>query len=326
LVVGRLGLPAPLAAAMLIPLTLTFGEMVPKALFQHHANRIAPLVAFPIYGLSVVLRPALWILGLITRILGGSQHHNPAVSRRELQLLLDVARSEDLSASERQLLRRVMAFTENTVADAMVALIEVVGVEENTPTSDVAKKMAESGFSRLPVYRERVDQIVGVVLHQDVIATEDWTVPVSQIQRSPMYVPETKQIDNLLVEMRRSKQRMAVVIDEYGGAVGLITTEDILEEIVGDIEDESDRSKSQVRRTGEREWLASGRAERHHLEAACGLILPDGDFETVAGYILFALGKVPGQGEIITLGRFSLVIQKANERVIQEVRIRRDRG
>ena len=129
-------------------------------------------------------------------------------------------------------------------------------------------------------------------------------------------------LGNLLLDLRRARVRMAVVVDEYGGSVGIITVEDLLEEIVGDIEDESDREKPRVRRVGEREWIAVGHAEREHLEAAIRLILPEGDFETVAGYILTRIGRIPKVGEQVETDGFLLTVNKANERAIQEVHIR----
>lgn len=325
LVTSRLGLPAAAAAAFVVPLTLTFGEMVPKALYQHHANVLAPLVSLLLYPLSVVLRPALWVLDRISHLLGGAAHGAKGISRRELQLLLEGGKSRDLSPEDRKLLSRVLAFNEGTVEDAMVPLIEVMALAEGATINDAARRMTESGHSRLPVYRDRIDSILGIVLHQDIIAAPDWTQPISTLVRAPMFVPETKRIDQLLVEMRRLKQRMAVAIDEYGGAVGIITIEDVLEELVGEIEDESDRPDALVRRVGEREWLASGRAEREHLETSAGLTLPEGGFETLAGYVLAVLGRVPAAGEQLTVGRFTLTIMKASDRAITEVRLRRER-
>jgi CBS domain containing-hemolysin-like protein len=148
---------------------------------------------------------------------------------------------------------------------------------------------------------------------------------VASITRPALFVPETKRVDQLLLDMRRARQRMAVAVDEYGGAVGIITVEDLLEEIVGEIEDESDREGPRVRRLGEREWLASGRAEREHLEEECGLELPDGDFETIAGYILSTLGRIPRLGETVTVDAHTLTVSKVTDRAILEIYVRTSR-
>jgi CBS domain containing-hemolysin-like protein len=197
-----------------------------------------------------------------------------------------------------------------------------VGVPEQYTVAEAAEQMIQSGHSRLPLYKERVDDITGVVLHQDLMSETNWSRPVSEIARTPLFVPETKRVDHLLLDLRRARLRMAVVVDEYGGSVGIITVEDLLEEIVGDIEDESDREKARVRRVGEREWIAVGHAEREHVEAAISLILPDGDFETVAGYILTITGRIPKIGEQVETDGYLLTVNKANERAIQEIHIR----
>jgi len=197
-------------------------------------------------------------------------------------------------------------------------------VPHTATLGEAARRMAETGHSRLPVFRERVDQIVGVLLHQDVMESARWDTAVSTLMREPVFVPETKQGDDLLLEMRRTRQRMAVVVDEYGGAVGIITVEDLLEEIVGDIHDESEPETSLVRRSGAGEWTVSARAERDHLRPI-GLLLPDGDYATIAGYVLDTLGRVPPPGESLRLGPWALTVSRATDRAIVELKVRRDR-
>ncbi|RME24278.1 MAG: HlyC/CorC family transporter [Deltaproteobacteria bacterium] len=323
-----LELPEATAVFFFWPITLTFGELVPKALFQHHASVITPIVALPLRALTFVFAPALWIFEVISHALGAADDGTkPAVTREEIRLLLDASQEDgvDIRPTEQALIKRVFQFTESRVEDAMVPLIEVVAVPANTPVAHAARRMAISGLSRLPVYRDRIDQIIGLVLHQDVLAADDWHAPVQSVMRPVMFVPESKPVDELLVEMRRQRAHMAVAVDEYGGAVGIITVEDLLEEIVGEIEDESDRSRDLVRRVGEREWVASGRAEREHLEQSCGLRLPPGDFETLAGYILSVLGRVPRAGEFVNVDGFVLTVTKASDRAILEVNLRRRR-
>ena len=317
------GAPAWLPVLIVWPLTLTIGEMLPKAVYQHHADRIVQVVVFPLRLVSLLVSPVLFLIDGIARLLGGTlDDGDRTVTRQELRLLLETTRAPNLTPDDRRLIRRVFAFTEATVEDAMVPLIRVVAVGRTATVADAAMRMVETGHSRLPIFDERVDRICGVVLHQDLLTTDDWDAPVASVARDPYFVPETKRVDELLLEMRRLRQRMAVAVDEYGGAVGIITAEDILEEIVGEIEDESDRSAPMVRRVGEREWLVSGRAEREPIQAECGLLLPDGDFETVAGFVLARLGRVPQAGATVRSGAFTLTVHKASDRAILEVRIR----
>jgi putative hemolysin len=326
LVTRELGLPAAMAAFFVIPFTLTLGEMVPKALYQHHADRLVNLVVFPLRAVSFVFAPVLFFIDLASRLVGGSMDdEDRPVTRQELRLMLDGPGADGISADDRQLIKRVFAFTEATVEDAMVPLIQIIAVPETASVAEAARRMAESGHSRLPVYSDRIDGIDRVILHQDLLTAADWSAPVAAVTRVAHFVPETKRVDELLLEMRRRRQRMVIAVDEYGGAVGLITVEDLLEEIVGEIEDESDKDTALVRRTGESEWVASGRAEREHLQAACGLLLPDGDFETVAGFLLARLGRVPTTGESVRAEGFLIVVSKASQRAVTEVTLRRAR-
>ena len=265
----------------------------------------------------------MWVFERVARIAGGDGNNDRPVTRADIQVLLDATTDPNLTAADKAMIRRVFAFTEAVVEEAMVPLIHVIAVPEETTVADAADQMIKSGHSRLPVYRERVDDITGVVLHQDLMNEKDWTRPVAEIARTPLFIPETKRVDHLLLDLRRARLRMAVAVDEYGGSVGIITVEDLLEEIVGDIEDEMDREKTRVRRVGEREWLAVGHAEREHLESKVGLDLPDGDFETVAGFILTQTGRIPKAGEQVEAQGHLLTVNKANDRAIQEVHIRK---
>ena len=307
------------AFLLVVPFTLTLGEMVPKAVYQHHADTLVPYVVLPLQLLSWVLAPVLWIFDAITRTANGER----PVTRADIQVLLDATNDPKLTAADKAMIRRVFAFTEAVVEDAMVPLTHVVAVAGETSIAEAAECMIQSGHSRLPIYEDRVDDISGVVLHQDLMNENDWSKKVAEIARTPLFVPETKRVDHLLLDLRRARLRMAVAVDEYGGSVGIITVEDLLEEIVGEIEDESDRVKARVRRVGEREWLAVGHAEREHLEATTDLVLPEGDFETVAGFILTRTGRIPKVGEQVDVQEHLLTVNKANERAILEVHIRK---
>jgi len=312
-----------LAFLLVVPVTLTFGEMIPKAVYQHHADTLVPYIVYPLRVLSWILAPILWVFDRVAAIAGGGGDGSRPVTRADIQVLLDATDDPNLSAADKAMIRRVFEFTEAVVEEAMVPLIHVVAVPEEMTVAEAAAQMIDSGHSRLPVYRERVDDITGVVLHQDLMNEEDWSKPIADIARTPLFVPESKRVDHLLLDLRRARLRMAVAVDEYGGSVGIITVEDLLEEIVGEIEDELDREKARVRRVGEREWLAVGHAEREHLMTQIGLELPDGDYETIAGFILSQTGRIPKAGEQVEAQDHLLTVNKANDRAIQEVHIRR---
>jgi CBS domain containing-hemolysin-like protein len=311
-----------LAFLLVVPFTLTLGEMIPKAVYQHHADTIVPYVVYPLRIFAVVLTPILWGFDTIARAAGGADYEQRPMTRADIRMLVEASNDAKLSAQDKAMIHRVFAFTEAIVEEAMVPLVHVISVPETITVAEAADQMIHSGHSRLPIHRERVDDITGVVLHQDIMSEQDWSRPISEIARLPLFVPETKRVDHLLLELRRARLRMAVVVDEYGGSVGVITVEDLLEEIVGEIEDESDREKTRVRRIGEREWIAVGHAERAHMEAAVGLLIPDGDFETVAGYILTMTGRIPKVGEQVETNGYLLTVNQATDRAILEVHIR----
>jgi putative hemolysin len=316
--------PALLASLTLTPLVLILAEMVPKTIYEHHADLLAPIVARPLAWAAVLFTPGLLVVQLADRLMmrlasepeGGQEG---GVSREELRLLMDSEKQGSIDEDERDMIRKVLEFSDISVREAMVPLIEVKALPESATVREAAQHMVITGLSRLPVYHARVDNITGVVVHRDLLFAEDLDAPVSTVQRKVPYVPETKSLEDLFSELRSSRQRFAVVVDEYGGATGVITTEDILEEIVGEIEDEFDRGSVNIQRVDDRRWICDGRAELAHLEEAVDLALPEGDYETVAGFMLAKLGRIPSVGERVVLGGWRLVVTKGTDRVIQEV-------
>lgn len=307
------------------PVSIIFAELVPKSLYLQYASRVAPVVAVPIAWLAWVFGPLLVGIEAFTRavlgIFGASDAQVNTVRREDIRLLLDSADGPDIRSEEKDMIRRVFHFSEKTVGDAMIPLIEVVGISDVATVDDAIAVMIEQGYSRLPVYRRRVDRIVGVVSHQDLLYSPDGAIPVATRMTPVIYVPETKPVGALFLELRRKRQRLAIAVDEFGGAVGLITIEDILEEIVGDIGDEYDREAPLVRRVGERAWVANARVEGETLERYTGFLLPDGEHRTLAGFMLQELGHVPASGERVVSDGYTFVVSLANERAILEVAI-----
>jgi putative hemolysin len=320
--------PALLASLLLTPLVLILAEMVPKTIYEHHADLLAPIVARPLAWAAVLFTPGLVVVQLLDRVMmrlasepdGGSEG---GVSREELRLLMDSEQQGTIDDDEREMIRKVLEFSDISVREAMVPLIEIKALPNSATVREAAQHMVVTGFSRLPVYDARVDNITGVVVHRDLLFAEDLDAPVSSVQRKAPYVPETKSLEDLFAELRTSRQRFAVVVDEYGGATGIITTEDILEEIVGEIEDEFDRGSVNIQRIDDRSWVCDGRAELEHLEEAVDLALPEGDYETVAGFLLARLGHIPSVGERVVFSGWRLTVTKATDRVIQEITLTR---
>lgn len=315
-----------LAVATLVPVVLLFGELIPKSIFETYANTLAPRVVFPLYLFSVLFFPALKLLELITDTLRrtlGVSGEGQAISREVIQNLLDNERTTALDEGDRELMLRVFEFSSATVEDVMKPLIEVVSMPESATAAEAIALMVEHGYSRMPIFQDRVDQVTGMLHHNDLLFLNDLSTPIREVARSAIFVPESKKIEELFQEMRRTRQRVVVPVDEYGGAVGLLTMEDILEELVGEIDDEYDERTRVARKVGPDTWVISARAEAELLDSALGFELPEGDFDTLAGLILVRLGHVPKVGEKILEGPWELVVHKANDRAILEVKMRR---
>lgn len=318
---SRWNVPELAVVAIYTPVSIVMAELIPKSIFHQFATTLAPFIGFVIGGMITALRPLLWLMERSTRVvmwaMGVRDAQVHTVRREDIQLLLDDA---TIHAEEKEMIQRVFDFSDTTVGGIMVPLIEVVALPDSASCEEAAQAMAEAGHSRLPVYRKRVDRIVGMVAHQDVLFTESDS-PVTTVLKPVMFAPETQRVEVLFREMRKKKARIAVVVDEYGGAIGMVSVEDILEEIVGEIDDEFTRRAPLVRRVGEREWLAAGRIELTRLQAATGFAIPEGDYETLAGFLLDRFGHIPGPGERMTWGNWAFTVSKANERAILEVNL-----
>ena len=216
--------------------------------------------------------------------------------------------------------------TETQIDDCMTPLVEVVAIDEDLDVGETIKFVKQGGFSRLPVFRGRIDNIVGLISLRDLLFNAEVSDSVAQHMQPAIFVPETKRVDDLLREMRRDHNHFAVVVDEYGGVVGVVTIEDLLEEIVGEIHDERDTDEPGIRRLSEREWLIPARLEIEEISDVIGVELPEGEYETVAGLILAAVGRIPEPGEVIRIRGFVFRVEQASERAIQRVHLTLPRG
>lgn len=311
------------AIGLLGPLILLFGEVLPKAYAQRQPSRWMACMAVPLWALSLPLRPLTLLVELLHRLAAHPRAlGDPLLSREALRLLLEMrGRRTDLEAEEVFMIRRLFGFSRTTAREAMVPLVEVCAVSEGDRVSDALRVIVERGFSRLPVYRERVDHLVGLVQASDLLgAPKD--APLRVMVRPVLYVPESKPVDELLAEMQRRRQPMAVVVDEYGGAAGIVTLEDLVEEVVGEIEDEFDRKKSLFCRLGPGRWLVDARMEIDQIREAFGWPIPEGDYETLGGFLLERLGHIPRVGEVVRCGQLTFTVRRADERRVEEVEVR----
>jgi len=315
------------AVILLTPLLLIFGEIIPKTLFQQHANSIALKVAYPIWLASYVFYPLVFLITKVTQYLfhlsGAKRSHGlPFVTREELRLIVKMSRKgSDLTPEEITMIDRLFDFAHTTVKEAMVPLVDVVAVEDTATVKEVVELIDIKGHSRFPVYQERIDNIIGVINSFDLLDSSLSESPIASFIRTVSYVPEVKPVDGLLVEMQKQRNHLSIVVDEYGGSVGIITIEDILEEIVGEIEDEYDPDKKLYRRTGEGRYIVNARMEVDQMCELFPITLPEGDYETLGGFLLEQFGHIPHPGEVLHFRNMTFTVLSSDERSIGRVEI-----
>jgi putative hemolysin len=321
---------------IVVPPLLVLGHLVPRALAQAHANALVGALAQPLRVISFVLRPIVAIIGgyarLLTRITGGDRH-NAFVTRDELAMLIESDPETDkpeITADERAMIAKVFELSEYKVGELMVPLSEVTALPEDAAVAEAALEVADKQHSRMPIYRSRVDDIVGIVHVFDLLqaATRGRAEgkTVASFAHPPIYIPQTMKASDLLVQLQTEQQHLAIVVDEYGGAVGICTIEDLLEIIVGDIDDEYDIEPSAMRAERPGVWRVEARTSVARVNAALELDLPESeDYETIAGLLIEKLRHIPAAGESLTLPHVILEVIQASDRAIETVRIIRRR-
>lgn len=321
-----------LAVLLLGPLLLIFGQLLPKNLFRQRATSLAPKVAPGLWLAHYVFYPLVALGAVVSGRLqawsGARERRSPFVTREEFLLLLEeeaggaepLGPTVDLRAVEKRLILKVFSFTETAVREAMVPLIEVSAVPETATVAEALEVFRARPFSRLPIFRERIDDIVGVLHSFDLLGARAGE-PITRFRRPAHYVPEMKRVDELLVEMQRKRMHLAVVVDEYGGAVGIVTIEDLLEEILGEIRDEFEPEQRRLVSLGGGRYLASARVELDELNEKLGLTLPKDGYETLGGLILQRLGRIPRPGETLREAGVIMTVRSASERAIKDIEL-----
>lgn len=309
------------------PLVLIFGETLPKAIFQRYSDRIAPSLVFPLRLISWVLSPLVWSVALISKMtlrLGGAhqQKKTPVMTREELELIFQASEKEQgMKDIERRMIDRIFAFRDRQAREIMVSLVDVVSVESGSMLSQAAETMRQSGFSRLPVYSGRVDRWVGWINHYDLLLADDEPKKVAEIVRKIRFFPGTITLSRLLVTMQKGGDSVVGVVDEYGGTIGMLTLEDVLEEVVGEIEDEFDKKEPLVRKTVDNRLAVVARIEVDRLNEFLPQRIPAGPYETLAGFLMARMQKIPQKGEKYYYRKMVFSVTEASETGVEEVEI-----
>lgn len=313
------------------PLIILFGEIFPKILFRKHATSVAPWVATPIYASYFLLYPITKILSLYTsrlaRFVGPIQDlmlGRKRKTREDLKALLSYNKSEtDIKSSEKKMIRRIFDFKDTEAKNALIPLVQVQAIERSSTVLGALKQFGKNQHSRMPVYAARIDNIIGILDATSLFAADDLQQSIQHFITSAKYIPETQSLEDLLVDVRNESTEMLVVVDEHGGAVGILTFEDIAEEIVGEISDEYDTLEIPYKELSENKWLIYAHMEIEGINDRLGLDLPGGDYETLSGFLLQQFGRIPNPKDELFFntsgGNFKFIIRTASERRIESV-------
>ncbi|MEE8482966.1 MAG: hemolysin family protein [Nitrospinota bacterium] len=317
------------AVLVMTPVTLLLGEIFPKAFYHHWADRIAYIAIYPLTAAQKIFSPVLWITSGIARLALGAfgieeRYDVKTVSHDEIRRFFVLGEKKfDLHPEEKKMIRRIFDFKKTTVEQCMVPLIHIGAAENKETIESVRHKFHKSGFSRMPVYKDKIYNITGIINSFDVLRYGTDARNAGDLERPAFYVYQSKKINDLLAEMQQAGVQMAVVVNEYSAAVGIVTREDLVEEIFGEIEDEYDRENGGKRiiKIGPNRWELDAVVEIDMLNERYGWEIPLGDYETVAGLILHSLETIPVKGETIKIGNLSFTIKEAGEMGITLVEV-----
>jgi len=317
------------------PLFLIFGEIVPKSVYQQKSDQIAPIIVYPLRAFSFLLYPVVFIFSRIARVcarvLGGGRSGQALfITREQVRSIVEMAEmASNVDAFDRGRVRRVIRFAETTVGEAMIPVAEVTAVSEHRAASDVVQLVRRHGYNRLPVFRGNITNIIGVITLTtwDLMDSELAKHPLSELIEKAYYVSPYQTIDQLLPILRERQDHMAIVVDEFGSAVGMITMEDILEEVVGEIDVGYDFEEYLPRRkrifeiVEEGIYLMDSRLPISEANEALGVELPSKESHTIGGLVMARLRHIPEEGEYIIESGYRFTVQEATERTIVKVRV-----
>jgi putative hemolysin len=310
--------------------TLILGELVPKSLALRNAVPLALAVCGPLDSLARAASPVVRLLTasnrFVLRLLGQKGAAQRAfISEEEVKFMVEEGREQGVfDQTEQELIHSVFQFTESSVKDVMIPRPRIHAIDVETPVEEVLAFIVETGKSRYPVYRNSLDEVLGILYDKDLfrLLAEKKPITLAQVIRPAFFTPETTRVSRLLKSMQRRRMPMALVVDEYGGVEGLVTIEDLIEEIVGEIEDETDRDDQAVRRLRDGSYIVDASVSIHDLADQHNLAFPESsEYETLAGFVITQLQRMPRGGEIVNYEGWRLTIVDMDGRRIARVKI-----
>jgi CBS domain containing-hemolysin-like protein len=307
-------------------LILVFGEVFPKSIATRNNLLVARIVIVPIYWMSIVFYPVILFLNFIPRLTGKIKK-TPSLTEEELMTFVEVVEEEgEIKEEEKEFIHNIFEFDDTNASEIMTPRGDmfVLDIDE---TPDFGK-IGKSGFTRIPVYLDTIDNIVGIINIKDIFihqSTADNEPDIKKLMNRPYFIPENKKLDQLLHQFKKRKHHIAIVVDEHGGVSGLITMEDVLEEIVGEISDESDKVENHITRIRENEWAVLGKSEIDEVNEAIPINIPESmGYDTFSGYILDQIGRIPTEKEKFSVGDFKVTVKAMDGNRIIEYIVRKN--
>ena len=305
--------------------SLVFGELVPKRLAMKNSEKIAFGTIGIIRAISIITAPFVKLLTAstngVSKLFGISGTDEETVTEEEIRMMVDVGEEKgSIKEEEKELINNVFEFNDKVVSEIMIHRKDIYAIDINSDIDNILKELDEYKYSRIPVYEENIDNIVGMLFIKDLLANvnKKEKVKIAKIIREPYFVSENKPIDELFRDLQKNKHQLAIVLDEYGGTAGLVTMEDIIEELVGNIFDEYDEEEKEFEKIDDNTFLISGSVSIHDLRKILGVEIPEGEYDTLSGYLIELLGRIPSDDEkpVIETKRVTYKIEDYEEKRI----------
>jgi len=318
-----------IATIVMTVLILIFGEITPKSMAKQNSEKVSLFVSKPINIIVFFLRPLVAVFSAISsffiKLLGGNPKTvEPFITQEELKTMVGVSEEEGvLEDVEKEMIFNVFEFADMQVKDVMVQRVDIMALDTETTYEEVLQGIKEEQFSRIPVYNETIDNIIGILSVKDLIIAENVKdgFNIKDYVREPFYTFEFKKITAVFNEMKKSRNPMAIVLDEYGGTVGIITMEDIIEEVMGEIEDEYDDESSMIQVVKEDEYIVDGSAKLNDISELIGVSMESDELDSVGGFIIEELGRFPENNEEVIINNIRFVVEELDKNRIKKVRI-----
>ena len=321
----------PAIATGIVTLTLfIFAEMIPKTFAVNNPERVAGLVVRPVAWLTKIFYPLSYlfirIANFFVTLLGGKIVRRPFVTEEEIKMMVSVGVEEaEIEQDEKEMIHSIFEFGDTIVREVMVPRPDMVVVESGAAMEEVLDQVVTAGHSRIPIYEDSIDNVIGLMYAKDLLTflnkpvDEREKAAIKKLMRPAYFVPETKNISELLKEMQQKQTHMAIVLDEYGGTAGLVTIEDLLEEIVGEIFDEYDLEEAMVEVLSHNSYRIDGRAPMDEVRELVGVDLPEYGGETIGGFVYDLAGHIPARGEVVQYNSLRFKVEKVVGRRISKI-------